>query len=103
MYKLKSLSPNRVETEECLAPDGAFLGAIFMKSAFASFVKQKVEEKMGDGYEYVNQAALDSNIDKQWEYIETETSRYWAAEDDELWLGIQRTDQPNSSSVNLVR
>ncbi|KAH6613390.1 hypothetical protein F5144DRAFT_661501 [Chaetomium tenue] len=76
-YKLKSLSPNHVEPEECVAPEWRFLGSIFMKSAFVTLAKQNVKAQMGDNPWLLDHAALDSNIDREWEILEKRIDSFW--------------------------
>ncbi|KAH6851205.1 hypothetical protein B0I37DRAFT_353569 [Chaetomium sp. MPI-CAGE-AT-0009] len=109
VYKLSS-SPNDpaslvnpvnpVNIEQCMSPKGTFLGAIFMKRDFASFVKQQAERHMGNDYSSVDQAVLDLKIETLWTVMERSSSEFWNI-DHAHRLHIQRTDNTDAPPLRL--
>ncbi|KAK3297943.1 uncharacterized protein B0H64DRAFT_134495 [Chaetomium fimeti] len=101
VYEISSLKP--VAVNEWVSPEGRFLGAIFMKSAFSSFVRGKVENQMGGDYQSVNQTALDSEIEVAWTAVEEGTIEDLTEEGVFGILSVQRTDGTYAQSVTLQK
>lgn len=81
--------------------EGRFLGAIHMKSAFASFVKERVEKETGDGYALVDQIALDSKIEQMWTNIKEEPVEFWTVDGPFEFLSVQRTNLVATQPMEL--
>ena len=98
MYNL----PSSQNPASCGNPQGRFLGSIFMKDDFVSFVKEEVEDQMDDDIS-IDHAALDSEIDEKWKDIEKQSHQYWMNRNAVLWLDIYRTDGTHALAMGLPR